>query len=193
MKVYLSGDHKFPKRIGESILAYYANNNVVILRKSVKRAILPQNINIKNNQPYLCALWQEMPLQVKTLFTDYAKFFKMDTKQKRTQGVSAFSMFIYFIYRAQKRFGTLIKDMSIDFVLSIFHTFNSLNKLMKESLLYRLTMKLPTRFRHLVKKKTVLEDEAEGSMSNYSIQKGSNELQDNDIRQSVTDPGFDGG
>ncbi|HOE90848.1 MAG TPA: hypothetical protein PLV22_02630 [Candidatus Cloacimonadota bacterium] len=187
MKVYLTGDHKFPKRIGESILAYYANNNVVILRKSVKRAILPQNINIKNNQPYLCALWQEMPLQVKALFTDYAKFFKMDTKQKRTQGVSAFSMFIYFIYRAQKRFGTLIKDMSIDFVLSIFHMFNSLNKLMKESLLYRLTMKLPTRFRHLVEKKEVLEDEAECSIPNYSIQNVDEKVHDGDICQSQAD------
>ncbi len=193
MKVYLSGDHKFPKRIGDGILAYYANNNVVILRKSVKRAILPQNINIKNNQPYLCALWQEMPLQVKTLFTDYAKFFKMDTKQKRTQGVSAFSMFIYFIYRAQKRFGTLIKDMSIDFVLSIFHMFNSLNKLMKESLLYRLTMKLPTRFRHLVKKKQVLEDKEECSIPNYSIQKVDEKANDGDTCQSVTGQDLDGG
>ncbi len=156
MKVFLTGDHKFPKRIGESILAYYAYNNVVILRKPVKRAILPQNINIKNNQPYLCALWQEMPLQVKTLFSDYAKYYKIDTRQKRTQGVSAFSMFIYFIYRAQKRFGTLIKDMSIDFVLNILHMYNSLNKLMKQSLLYRLTTKLPTRFRHFLNEQEVL-------------------------------------
>jgi len=159
MKVYLSGDHKFPKRIGESILAYYAYNNVVILRKPVKRSILPQNIKIKNNQPYLCALWSEMSLQVKTLFADYARYYKIDTRQKRTQGVSAFSMFIYFVYRAQKRFGILIKNMSIDFVLEIFSRFNSLNKLMKESLLYRLTIKLPTRFRHLVEKKQVLPDE----------------------------------
>ncbi|MDX9870039.1 MAG: hypothetical protein RBS92_04865 [Candidatus Cloacimonadales bacterium] len=159
MKVFLSGDHKFPKRIGDSILAYYAYNNVVILRKSVKRAILPQNIKIKNNQPYLCALWQEMSLQIKTLFADYAKFYKIDTRQKRTQGVSGFSMFIYFVYRAQKRFGILIKDMSIDFILNIFSKFNTLNKLMKESLLYRLTTKLPTRFRHLMQKKQALPDE----------------------------------
>ncbi|MDX9869564.1 MAG: hypothetical protein RBS92_02470 [Candidatus Cloacimonadales bacterium] len=161
MKVYLTGDHKFPKRVGESILAYYANNNVVILRKPVKRAILPQNIKIKNNQPYLCALWGEMSLQVKSLFADYAKYYKIDTRQKRTQGVSAFSMFIYFVYRAQKRYGILIRDMSIDFILAVFSKFNSLNKLMKESLLYRLTMKLPTRFRQLVDKKQVLPEEGE--------------------------------
>ena len=142
MKVYLTGDHKFPKRIGESILAYYANNNVVILRKSVKRAILPQNLNIKNNQPYLCALWQEMPLQVKALFADYAKIFKMDTRQKRTQGVSAFSMFIYFIYRLQRRFGILIKNMSIEYIMNILREYNSLRKLMKASLLYQLTSRL---------------------------------------------------
>ncbi|HOE91629.1 MAG TPA: hypothetical protein PLV22_06610, partial [Candidatus Cloacimonadota bacterium] len=103
------------------------------------------------------------------------------------------SMFIYFIYRAQKRFGTLIKDMSIDFVLSIFHMFNSLNKLMKESLLYRLTMKLPTRFRHLVKKKQVLEDKEECSIPNYSIQKVDEKANDGDTCQSVTGQDLDGG
>ncbi len=142
LRVYLTGDHKFPKRIGESILAYYANNNVVILRKPVKRAILPQNIAIKNNQPYLCALWQGMDLPIKSLFADYAKIYKINTRQKRTQGVSAFSMFIYFVYRAQKRYGTLIKDMSIEFIMSIFKQFNSLAKLMKGSLLYSLGMRV---------------------------------------------------
>ncbi|HPY96045.1 MAG TPA: hypothetical protein PL063_02395 [Candidatus Cloacimonadota bacterium] len=161
MKVYLSGDHKFPKRIGENILAYYANNNVVIMRKAVKRSLLPQNTNIKNNQPYLCALWNGMSLQVKTLFADYAKIYKIDTRQKRTQGVSAFSIFIYFIYRAERRFGISIKNMSIDFILGIFQKFNTLNKLMKESLLFCLRMKLPTRFRHLINKKQTIEDDEE--------------------------------
>lgn len=160
MKVYLSGDHKFPKRIGESILAYYANNNVVIMRKSVKRAILPQNINIKNNQPYLCALWQEMPLKIKILFSEYARFYKIDTRQKRTQGVSSFSMFIYFIYRVSRRFGISIKNMSIEFILNVFSKFNSLNKLMKESLLYCLSMKLPVRNQKMVKEKEALPKEA---------------------------------
>ncbi|HPY96309.1 MAG TPA: hypothetical protein PL063_03775 [Candidatus Cloacimonadota bacterium] len=159
MRVYLTGDHKFPKRIGESILAYYANNNVVILRKPVKRAILPQNIAIKHNQPYLCALWQEMSLQTKALFADYAKFYKIDTRQKRTQGVSAFSMFIYFVYRAQKRYSVLLKNMTVDFINSIFCEFNSLNKLMKQSLLYMLSTKLPTRYRHIVKQKMILPEE----------------------------------
>lgn len=142
MKVYLSGDHKFPKRIGDNILAYYANNNVVILRKPVKRSILPQNINIKNNQPYLCALWGEMTLNIKALFADYAKIYKISTRQKRTQGVSGFSVFLYFVYRVQKRYNTLIRDMSNDFLLNILKQFNSLRKLMKESLLYRLNIRL---------------------------------------------------
>ncbi|HOE90635.1 MAG TPA: hypothetical protein PLV22_01500 [Candidatus Cloacimonadota bacterium] len=142
MRVYLTGDHKFPKRIGESIVAYYAHNNVVILRKTVKRALLPQNINIKNNQQYLCALWQGMDLHVKSLFADYVVGYKADSRQKRTQGISSFSMFIYFIYRLQRRFGILIKNMSIEYIMNILREYNSLRKLMKASLLYQLTSRL---------------------------------------------------
>ncbi|HPK41628.1 MAG TPA: hypothetical protein PKZ69_08380, partial [Candidatus Cloacimonadota bacterium] len=66
MRVFLKGDHKFPKRIDDNILAYYANNTVVIMRRPVKRVLLPQNIAIRNNQPYLCALWGEMSLNIKS-------------------------------------------------------------------------------------------------------------------------------
>jgi len=108
------------------------------MRKPVKRAILPQNINIKNNQPYLCALWSEMSLGIKAVFTDYAKAYKIDTRQKRTQGVSSFSMFIYFLYRLQGRYQVKIKDMTVSFVMDIFSQFNTIKKLMKNSLLYSL-------------------------------------------------------
>jgi len=138
LRVFLQGDHKFPKRIDDNILAYYANNSIVIMRKPVKRAILPQNINIKNNQPYLCALWSEMSLGIKAVFTDYAKAYKIDTRQKRTQGVSSFSMFIYFLYRLQGRYQVKIKDMTVSFVMDIFSQFNTIKKLMKNSLLYSL-------------------------------------------------------
>ncbi|MDX9869590.1 MAG: hypothetical protein RBS92_02600, partial [Candidatus Cloacimonadales bacterium] len=76
-------------------------------------------------------------------------------------GVSSFSMFIYFIYRASRRFDIAIKNMSIDFILNVFSKFNSLNKLMKESLLYCLTMKLPVRNQKMVKEKEALPKEAE--------------------------------
>jgi hypothetical protein len=152
LRVYLKGDHNFPKRIDGNILAYYANNNIVIMRKSVKRAILPQNINIKNNQPYLCALWSEMSLGIKAVFTDYAKAYKIDTRQKRTQGVSSFSMFIYFLYRLQKRYQVQIKDMTVSFIMDIFSQFNTIKKLMKNSLLYSLNRRFSLQNSKLVKK-----------------------------------------
>lgn len=138
MRVFLKGDHKFPKRIDDNILAYYANNTVVIMRKPVKRVLLPQNIAIRNNQPYLCALWGEMSLNIKSIFADYAKGYKICSRQKRTQGVSAFSMFVYFLYRLQRRYLVQIKDMTVTFVMSIFSQFNTIKKLMKNSLLYSL-------------------------------------------------------
>ncbi|HOQ81345.1 MAG TPA: hypothetical protein PLH63_09770, partial [Candidatus Cloacimonadota bacterium] len=148
---------------------------------------------IKNNQPYLCALWQEMSLQVKALFADYAKYYKIDTRQKRTQGVSGFSMFIYFIYRISRRHSIMIKNMSIDFILSIFSKFNSLNKLMKESLLYRLTTKLPTRFRHLIQKKNALNDEDENSenetdFAGMTSGKVKDTLHENEIKEVIEAP-----
>ncbi|MDX9978127.1 MAG: hypothetical protein RBS16_08895 [Candidatus Cloacimonadales bacterium] len=158
MKVYLSGMHKFPKRIDDYILAYYANNNVVILRKPVKRSILPQNIKIKNNQPYLCALWGEMSLNIKSLFADYAKVYKINTQQKRSQGVSAFSMFIYFIYRLQARYQISIRTMTIDFIMSIFSQFNSIKKLMRESLLFCLSMRFYSQNKKLVESAQLIED-----------------------------------
>ncbi len=138
MRVFLKGDHKFPKRIDDNILAYYANNTVVIMRRPVKRVLLPQNIAIRNNQPYLCALWGEMSLNIKSIFADYAKGYKICSRQKRTQGVSAFSMFIYFLYRLQRRYLVQIKEMTVTFVMSIFSQFNTIKKLMKNSLLYSL-------------------------------------------------------
>jgi hypothetical protein len=142
MKVYLKGWHNFPKRIDDHILAYYACNNVVILRKPAIRSILPQNIEIKNNQPYLCALWREMPLMVKTLFGDYAKVYKVHSMQKRAQGVSSFSVFLSFVYRVQQRYKVLIKNMCTDFIINIFKQYNSLRKLMKENLLLALNLRI---------------------------------------------------
>ncbi|MDD2649691.1 MAG: hypothetical protein PHF36_00950 [Candidatus Cloacimonetes bacterium] len=141
MRVYLSESHGFPKRIGEFILAYYANNNVVILRKPVKRTILAQNINIKNNQSFICFFWSSMSINIKSLFGDYAKVYKCYTMLKRAQGVSGFSMFIYFLYRLQKRYSIAICDMTVDFIMSVLKQYNSIKKLMRETLLYYLHVK----------------------------------------------------
>jgi len=158
VKVYLKGCHNFPKRVGDYILAYYADNNVVIMRKPAKRSIMPQNIAIKNNQPYLCALWQSMSTHVKALFADYAKVYKVNTMQKRAQGVSGFSMYIYFIYRVQRRYNVLINDMSVEFIQNIFAKYNSLAKLMKATLLYSLTMRIPSQNARLVSYKRQIEN-----------------------------------
>ena len=150
MKGFLTVNHKFPKRLDNYILAYYADNNVVILRKQVKRSILAQNIKIRNKQPYLCALWGEMTFNIKSLFADYAKAYKISTQQKRAQGVSGFSIFISFVYRLQRRYKIEIEEMTRDLIYSVFMQFNSLKKLMKESLLLCLNTRLYSQYKKLI-------------------------------------------
>ncbi|MFA5466158.1 MAG: hypothetical protein WC218_09275 [Candidatus Cloacimonadales bacterium] len=150
MKVFLAGNHKYPKRIDNHILAYYADNNVVILRKSVERKILAQNIEISNKQPYLCALWCEMTFNIKALFADYAKAYKISTQQKRAQGVSGFSIFISFIYRLQRRYRIAIEEMTQDFIYNVFKQFNSIKKLMKENLLLCLNIRFYSQYKKFI-------------------------------------------
>ena len=100
----------------------------------------------------------EMSLNIKSLFADYAKVYKINTQQKRSQGVSAFSMFIYFIYRLQARYQISIRTMTIDFIMSIFSQFNSIKKLMRESLLFCLSMRFYSQNKKLVESAQLIED-----------------------------------
>lgn len=149
----------------------------------------PQNINIKNNQPYLCALWSEMSLGIKAVFTDYAKAYKIDTRQKRTQGVSSFSMFIYFLYRLQKRYQVQIKDMTVSFIMKIFSQFNTIKKLMKNSLLYSLNRRFYLQNSKLVKKEKQPELPPEANINAFDKEKDTSECVHNKNSIKAKDDG----
>jgi len=151
MKVYIKNNIKYPKRIDDKILAYYANGNVIIMRNKAKRELLAQNIKIRNNQAYVCELWSNVSLRIKKIFALYAKAYKHKYSNKRAQGVSSFSIFLKLLYKIKDKYHVEIQEISFSLLCDVLLCYNSLAKLIKNGFLDRVISKIGHKMMIIVK------------------------------------------